>query len=372
MKIRIKKSKRGTFTAAAKKRGMSVQEFARQVLANKENYSPAMVKKANFARNAAKWNHENGGHLAQNGMYLNVSPYIDTSSPYYSFEAIEPEVKTPIKLNIAPLNVWKVDPTIPINLQSKEELDKDLNTAIDSASKKAFGDMPNDVIDAYLSAQKLNINRDGLAKLRYIPTVGAGFSALTTALQPIDYSLPNELRGLSSQFRPIGAPHIGGYRRYNPYDINLGDAENIALTAATINANRGQGRATQGALNTAAMNAAQRTAAQRNLAWQQANEEDRLNTDTYNLGIDRTNLATTQAYDQLNQQINNNRINMLARAAQEADNTRTAWSNMYNATHENFFNQLGNVGRDEWNRNQFLAWLRQHPAVARDMGIDIG
>lgn len=61
--IRIKPSKRGTFTAAAKKHGKSVQAFASQVLANKENYSPAMVKKANFARNAAKWKHAGGGNL---------------------------------------------------------------------------------------------------------------------------------------------------------------------------------------------------------------------------------------------------------------------------------------------------------------------
>ena len=61
--IHIKPSKRGTFTAAATKHGKSVQGFASQVLANKENYSPAMVKKANFARNAAKWKHAEGGFL---------------------------------------------------------------------------------------------------------------------------------------------------------------------------------------------------------------------------------------------------------------------------------------------------------------------
>lgn len=65
-KIHIKPSKRGTFTAAAKKHGKSVQGFASQVLANKEDYSPAMVKKANFARNAAKW-HSFGGDLNTNG-----------------------------------------------------------------------------------------------------------------------------------------------------------------------------------------------------------------------------------------------------------------------------------------------------------------
>ena len=62
-KIHIKPSKRGTFTAAAKKHGKSVQGFASQVLANKEDYSPAMIRKANFARNASKWKHAGGGPL---------------------------------------------------------------------------------------------------------------------------------------------------------------------------------------------------------------------------------------------------------------------------------------------------------------------
>jgi hypothetical protein len=75
--IHIKPSKKGTFTAAASKHGKGVQEFARQVMANKENYSPAMVKKANFARNAAKWHHEDGGEIypiineAKSGIHIN-------------------------------------------------------------------------------------------------------------------------------------------------------------------------------------------------------------------------------------------------------------------------------------------------------------
>ena len=54
--INIKKSKRGTFTKAAKQHGMSVQGFANRVLRNPSKYSVAMRKKANFARNASKWN----------------------------------------------------------------------------------------------------------------------------------------------------------------------------------------------------------------------------------------------------------------------------------------------------------------------------
>lgn len=62
-KINIAPSKKGTFTAAAKRHGKSVQAFASQVLANKDNYSSAMVKKANFARNASKWKHADGGYV---------------------------------------------------------------------------------------------------------------------------------------------------------------------------------------------------------------------------------------------------------------------------------------------------------------------
>lgn len=55
--IHIKKSKRGTFKAAAKKAGMGVQEYASKVLKKGSKASPAMKKKAVFARNSAKWNH---------------------------------------------------------------------------------------------------------------------------------------------------------------------------------------------------------------------------------------------------------------------------------------------------------------------------
>lgn len=55
--IHIKKSKRGTFTKAAKQHGMSVKNFANRVLRNPSKYSAAMRKKANFAHNAAGWKH---------------------------------------------------------------------------------------------------------------------------------------------------------------------------------------------------------------------------------------------------------------------------------------------------------------------------
>ena len=59
-KIHIKKENRGKFTEAANRAGKSIQAYASQILANKEHYSPTLVKRANFARNASKWHAEGG------------------------------------------------------------------------------------------------------------------------------------------------------------------------------------------------------------------------------------------------------------------------------------------------------------------------
>lgn len=68
--IHIKKSKRGTFTTEAKRRGLTVQELAAKVLANRSKYSSAMIKKAVFARNARKWKHKEFGGEMTNNYYI--------------------------------------------------------------------------------------------------------------------------------------------------------------------------------------------------------------------------------------------------------------------------------------------------------------
>lgn len=95
--IHIAPSKRGTFTAAAKKHGMGVQAFASRVLANKNNYSSAMVKKANFARNASRWHHALGGETEVKNDYLTIplqgNPLYDiTGETKYSNYTDEPVV----------------------------------------------------------------------------------------------------------------------------------------------------------------------------------------------------------------------------------------------------------------------------------------
>ena len=54
--IHIKAKNKGSFTAMAKKAGKSVQGEATAVL-NSQSSSPQAKKKAQFAKNAAKWRH---------------------------------------------------------------------------------------------------------------------------------------------------------------------------------------------------------------------------------------------------------------------------------------------------------------------------
>lgn len=54
-RIHIKEKNKGKFTASAKAHGKGVQEYARDVL-NDPNATSLQKRRANFARNAAKWN----------------------------------------------------------------------------------------------------------------------------------------------------------------------------------------------------------------------------------------------------------------------------------------------------------------------------
>ena len=63
--IHIKPENKGKFTAWANAHDMGVQEAARHVMANKEDYSSTIVKRANFAKNAAGWKKQYGGVVTE-------------------------------------------------------------------------------------------------------------------------------------------------------------------------------------------------------------------------------------------------------------------------------------------------------------------
>lgn len=66
--IYLDPAKKGTFKAQATRMGMSVQEAASHIMANKEDFSPEMIKKAVFAHNFAN---QFGGIVDENDKYRN-------------------------------------------------------------------------------------------------------------------------------------------------------------------------------------------------------------------------------------------------------------------------------------------------------------
>ncbi len=69
--ININPANEGKFTEWAAKRGMTVQEAANKVMANRSKYTADVVKMANFAKNAAGWKKAMGGRIYQEGGMLN-------------------------------------------------------------------------------------------------------------------------------------------------------------------------------------------------------------------------------------------------------------------------------------------------------------
>ena len=92
--IHIAKNKRGTFKAQASRMGMSTQQAASHILANKDDYSPAMVKKAVFAHNFAHAYggkmYDDGGVTSSNGQYhVNPTDYLDVFSTVENNKPVE-------------------------------------------------------------------------------------------------------------------------------------------------------------------------------------------------------------------------------------------------------------------------------------------
>lgn len=116
--IHIDPSKKGTFSAQATKMGMGIQEAASKILnAPEGRYSPAMRKKANFAKNFAK---ADGGKLYADGSLLelmgtDLDPYVESNVP-----------QSP--LGLAPMNILS-DAGVA-NLQAQSRTAEPLGTKI--------------------------------------------------------------------------------------------------------------------------------------------------------------------------------------------------------------------------------------------------
>jgi Zn-dependent oligopeptidase len=87
--ININPANKGKFTASANRAGMSVQEFASKVLANKEDYSSTQVKRATFAKNSASWKKQMGGMTEGQMLELDDNEIQNLISQGYGIEYLD-------------------------------------------------------------------------------------------------------------------------------------------------------------------------------------------------------------------------------------------------------------------------------------------
>lgn len=288
--IHIDKNKRGTFTAAASRHGKSVQEFASQVLANPENYSPAMRKKANFARNAAKW-HSKGGHLFPlGGEYLDwlkgLTPddyntvvnniggkalnyrnnpeglfkFANYKKPGPVYEGLQnaymysnppglngplnPEIERGIDIpNIVSFN-------IPTNRLSRlEDIGEGMYSVPNSNGEVTFNLLNTNNEDINDKQKTPSSNTDWVSRLRYIPAIGAGIGVLSDLFgwtNKPDYSQADAIARAARGMGTISASPIGDYLTYRPMDrmfalnmLNANAGGNRRAILDTTGGNRG-------------------------------------------------------------------------------------------------------------------------------------
>lgn len=155
--IHIKKSHRGLFTKEAKEHGMGVQEFASHVLANKDKYSPEVVKRANFARNSTKF--ALGGDMQTNGSdFSNGLLHIDAGGSHESspYDGVQLGIDAQGKPNLVEegetiFDDYVFSKRIKADAQTKKKFHVGKNTDISYADlskklEKESAERPNDAI----------------------------------------------------------------------------------------------------------------------------------------------------------------------------------------------------------------------------------
>lgn len=209
-------------------------------------------------------------------------------------------------------------------------------------------------------------NNSKLTWLRYAPVVGAAIGLGQNLFSKPDYTSADAILEAANQagnYTPVGYTPIGNYLQYRPFDRNFylnklnaqagatrrtimnttSPSRNAALLAADYNA--------QGRLGDLA-----RQAEEYNLAQRQAVE-------TFNRGTNMANaemgLKAAMANQEAALKARSSRLSGVAQAMAVRDAVDARRGASISANLTNFFNSLGDIGREE----VMKAWINENPAL---------
>lgn len=362
-RIHIAPSKKGTFTAAASKHGMGVQEFASKVLANPEDYSPAMRKKANFARNASKWKHAYGGHLFWNGGFGGDNPFnlpkltAPTITPYINWSDSVSRGKAMVEVNplqteLPYTTLGQPRFTMGQGLLQTPKLQKPVASTKDPEKGTTYKEPKT----------------SPLANLRYLPAVGSTINVFTDLMgwtNKPDYSNADMIVDAANQFGSVSFSPIGDYMTYTPLDrlfyANQLGAQAGATRRAILNTSGGNRGTAIAGLLAADYNAQ----GQLGNLFRQAEEYNlaqREKVAAFNRGTNMFNSEQSLKAAIANRERDKARIDALVKAAaiRDAVDSRVGAARSANLT--NFFNSLGDIGREAYTMDM----IKNNPSLLYD------
>ena len=418
--INIKKKNRGKFTASAKKAGMGVQEFARHVLANKDDYSSTLVKRANFARNAAGWKHALGGYIkgrdnmydsllesqTHGGDFSNGVTFINNGGTHEQnpFEGVPIGVAPDGQPNLVEEGeVLYNDYVFSNRLHPTDKELKESNlpkkykghtfALIAEDMSKESAERPNDPISkrgleaslgklaSLQEEQRMKKGKTGTQQMmafggrkfagtkdtysRYAPAVGSAIGAVQSVFQKPDYTNSDLILDVVNNLsrNKVSPTLLSDYLSYKPIDRNY-----------YLNQLKGQAGATRRAIMNSGLNSGQRMAgllaadygAQQGIAdalfkADMYNEQLKQNIAQFNRGTSQYNSGALMQADAQNAQLAQARDNIRLSGTTTAANMReladTALATSRSANLTNFFDNLGSIGRENRDTNMLQAMI---------------
>lgn len=224
------------------------------------------------------------------------------------------------------------------------------------------GDVDTEPNDAQPSSTRKGI---GLDALRYAPALGAGVGVISDLFgwtNKPDYSNADMIVDAVSGLPTIEAEPIGNYLSYNPFDrdfyINKLNQQSSATRRALQNTSGGNRLNAQAGILAADYNYGQsigdlaRQAEEYNLA-------QRERVESFNRGTNQYNSESALRAAGMNQQNREMKLRAIMQAAGMREEAGARSSAAKSANLTNFFDSLGDIGREEFSRNM----IESNPAL---------
>ena len=242
-----------------------------------------------------------------------------------------------------------------------------LGTGTSMVAKSARGIMDNSVIDNLYSTSKKKPNT--LTNLRYAPVLGAAIGLGQNLFSKPDYSGANVILNAANQignYTPVSYTPIGDYMQYNPLDrnyyFNKLNAQSGAARRAIVNQSAGNRAAALAGLVASDYNAQGRLGDLVRQA-EEYNQGQRERVAAFNRGTNQVNaemgLKAAMANQEAALKAKSGRLSGMAQAIAMRDAIDARRGSAISANLTNFFNSLGDIGREE----VMKAWVNENSAL---------